>query len=568
MTPGESNEMNHKLILLTLFALALLAPGILSAQSTHAAPAGTTFTVNVQTDGTDALPDTVCETAQGNGICTLRAAIMESNAQPGVDIVQLPAGLFVLSLQGADEDNGFTGDLDVTDSAILKHAGGGVSTIDGNGIDRVLETHVGVTLELSGMTITGGDQSPGAGILNHGTLWVTSVLFRMNPAAPVGSSPALYNQSNGTVHLERSTFEFNPGGAISNFAVMMLKESSIRHNSRFSAGGGILNAGSMTIETSTISDNDAWDDDGGGIANNGHLSVYNSTVSQNRAGGGGGGIRNSDNGTVNLHNVTVTRNSADHNHSGGGDGGGIFNAALGTFTLRNSIVAANHDQSLALPPSPKPHDCSGSLVSEGYNLVGVNTGCSGLSSYQNGDQVGTPGAAIEPQLSALVDNGGYTLTHAPSISSLAVYQGNPNGCFGSPFHKLLDDQRGYARYADGNGDGSARCDIGAVEYGAAPLPPQCNAKPDKATLKKPADGTSVTTARVKLNWNDVPCAETYKARVKRDAKDGPSADKKNGLTKSKYKTDPLDAGHTYYWRVIACNQLGCNRSGWKMFILE
>src|ERR1043165_4279589 len=46
--------------------------------------AGTTFTVNSTDDTADASPgDGVCETATGNGVCTLRAAIQEANASTG-----------------------------------------------------------------------------------------------------------------------------------------------------------------------------------------------------------------------------------------------------------------------------------------------------------------------------------------------------------------------------------------------------------------------------------------------------------------------------------------------------
>jgi YD repeat-containing protein len=55
------------------------------------------------------------------------------------------------------------------------------------------------------------------------------------------------------------------------------------------------------------------------------------------------------------------------------------------------------------------------------------------------------------------------------FGSPAIDAGNPatpgsggNACDAS-------DQRNFARPADGNGDGSARCDIGAYEVGAAPI---------------------------------------------------------------------------------------------------
>ena len=62
-----------------------LGPGRAGGPAAPAAPPGT-HTVNNIGDGSDANPgDGVCETAAGNGICTLRAAIEEANARTGAD---------------------------------------------------------------------------------------------------------------------------------------------------------------------------------------------------------------------------------------------------------------------------------------------------------------------------------------------------------------------------------------------------------------------------------------------------------------------------------------------------
>ncbi len=71
-------------------------------------------------------------------------------------------------------------------------------------------------------------------------------------------------------------------------------------------------AAQMTIDSSTISDNQANGSNGkgGGIyAAGGNLTVTNSTISGNAAGSIGGGIFQNG-GTVSLMNVTVTGNSA------------------------------------------------------------------------------------------------------------------------------------------------------------------------------------------------------------------------------------------------------------------
>ena len=56
-----------------------------------------TFAVNNTADVVDAAPGNgVCATA--GGVCTLRAAIQEANADPGGDTITLPAGTYKLIL--------------------------------------------------------------------------------------------------------------------------------------------------------------------------------------------------------------------------------------------------------------------------------------------------------------------------------------------------------------------------------------------------------------------------------------------------------------------------------------
>jgi CSLREA domain-containing protein len=100
---------------------------------------GADFTVNTTLDAVDADPgDGLCAAAQGK--CSLRAAIMESNAHPGSDRVFLGAATDPLTIAGADEDECLTGDLDILDTIKISGEGADVTTIDVNDIDRVIQT--------------------------------------------------------------------------------------------------------------------------------------------------------------------------------------------------------------------------------------------------------------------------------------------------------------------------------------------------------------------------------------------------------------------------------------------
>jgi CSLREA domain-containing protein len=102
--------------------------------------AAATFTVNSTVDAVDAVSGNgVC--ADATGACTLRAAVMETNALAGADEVFLPSGTYVLSLSGTGEDASATGDLDVLDDLTLIGAGPSVTTIDGNRAEAAVELH-------------------------------------------------------------------------------------------------------------------------------------------------------------------------------------------------------------------------------------------------------------------------------------------------------------------------------------------------------------------------------------------------------------------------------------------
>lgn len=255
-----------------------------------------------------------------------------------------------------------------------------------------------------------------------------------------------------------------------------------------SRGGGILvePSGRLSFLRGALARNTATE--GGGIANRGSLELVNATLSEN-AGMRGAGLHNA--GTAQLASVTfftntlqlrtpeptaeptetpepeepapaaprAARPATDGGASGWSPGrgparilqlpadaagGAIFNAAGSTVTLRNTVVGMSGGM-----PS-----CSGSIASAGYNLdSGRSCGFSGT-----GDRSG-----VDPGLELLADNGGQTLTNALAPGSPALDAGDPAGCKAADGSALANDQRGLRRSVDGNGDGTARCDIGAYE---------------------------------------------------------------------------------------------------------
>ena len=129
--------------------------------------------------------------------------------------------------------------------------------------------------------------------------------------------------------------------------------------------------------------------------------------------------------------------------------GGMYQSPTCNPTLRNTIVANSHVGG----------DCGGGpITSEGYNLD--SDGTCGFNAI--GDLSST-----DPLLGPLQGNGGPTLTHALLPGSPAIDGGSPAACIGPWGHPLTTDQRGEVRPADGDGECTFICDIGAYEVPAA-----------------------------------------------------------------------------------------------------
>ena len=378
---------------------------------------GAEFTLNSRFDMGDGNPgDGVCETASGNGICTLRAAIQETNALSGQDTVYIPSGIYTLSIPGASEDAAAAGDLDIFDDLVIEGSGASTTIIDAAQLDRVMDLLLGTTLTINDVTLRNGAMTDlGGGLQNFGTLEMNRVIIRDNTA--------------------------NSGGGIFNYHDAIIRDSLISGNMADDLGytnadgGGILNRGSLSIFNSTLSGNKAANMGAAIASTSADLTVLlNSTVSGNE------GIS-----AIIISNVdTIIRNSTIADNLGLGisywNYNGIFSSAIG-----NTIISGNTTD---CAPATFP------LVSEGYNLV--FDGTCGFS--QSGDISG-----IDPMLEALADNGGITPTRALAADSPARDAGDPAGCKDETGALLSYDQRGELRPVDGNGDGSAICDIGAVE---------------------------------------------------------------------------------------------------------
>jgi hypothetical protein len=446
------------------------------------------FDVDTLVDAADVVPgDGRCATATGN--CSLRAAVQESNATSTFDVVRLPAGTFTLALAGADEDVAASGDLDLGGPVSIIGTGPEATLIVQATGDRVVDVGSGAQATLSGLSIRGGGgvesgggirnagvlslndceitanggiAKPvrlGGGVFNAGTLAVTGCRIVDNRAgdgqAPGAGGGGLY--SILALAITASRIEANEasgpaanGGGILQLAPGILQATAIKvADNRAPSGAGLALFGGTASATASLWSGNIASANGGGIrVASGELRLANATISGNRAGQDGGGLT-AGGGSTGLHNVTLVDNRADADANGSGVGGGLAVASGAAVSVRNSLFARNGGAANA-------PQCSGSVQSGGHNVVAGPPGCTW--SVAVGDQWD---AATDP--GPLVDAGGPTPTHVPASGDAAIDAGDPTGCMGPLETPLLLDQRGEPRPRDGNGDGNARCDAGAVE---------------------------------------------------------------------------------------------------------
>ena len=379
----------------------------------------TTFTVNsTLDDGSDG---------------TLRWAVGQANSTGGADTIDFDSTVFntpqTITLGGTQLELS-----DTTGATTITGPAAGV-TVSGGGPSRVFQVDAGVTASLSGLTITGGSAVNGGGLYNNGgSATLTGCTISGNSAVNNGGGVGCSNSAGGTLTLTNCTVSGNTsGGGRSGGGLYLgfhattatLTNCTISDNSSTGSAGGLCAVyDATTLTNCTISGNSSTgiggsDTGGGGLyINNGYVAgtttLTNCTISGNTATGNGGGMHIVW-GTTTLTNCTVSGNTA------GGPGGGLYifyeNSPPNhtTVTFGNTIVAGN-----TTGTSGPDVFVSGSVVSQGNNLIGETDGSSG---WVGSDLTGTVASPLNPLLAPLGDYGGPTQTMALLPGSPALGAG-------------------------------------------------------------------------------------------------------------------------------------------------
>lgn len=483
--------------------LLLICEGVYPAR-------GGTFVVTTVADPGDG----ICTPAGIGDGCTLREAILAANGAPGPDTIDATGVTGTIQLTGVLPD--LSTDIDIngpgaTALIVRRNTGGDY---------RIFNVSVGVTVKISGLTVTNGQALNGVdgiptaplvpyrgtsgeaagGIFNSGTLSLTDVDVSENQSGHGGNS---YRDVAGLG---------GSGGGIYNAGMLIVTRCSVSRNQTGyggagasgsgGSGAGIYNNGTLMMTESTVSGNQTGNGGdggpapgggppggtggyGGGIFNAGSATLVNTTVSANLTGKGGGTMFGNDSipglgggisngGTLILNNSTISGNKTGEDplirsYTGGG---GIYGA--GQMTITNTTITNNGSvngggiylsgtatlgSSIVAGNSAflKGPDIFGMAQSVGYNLIGDGR-----------DAIITPNPGAGPDLhgpanlNPLAHNGGPTLTHLPRRDSPAIDNGKNFGGTntdqrGDGFARTVDlADDAYPNAADGT-------DIGAVE---------------------------------------------------------------------------------------------------------
>ena len=429
-------------------------------------------------------------------INTLRSAIEladNENGFPGADLIRFDDDLFINNQATINLDtigDSFTFGSVTSNSALginseITIVGPQGATLNLTaGELRHFQINDGGHLNISHVTLNDGF-TPDDSVARGGAIYV-----RIGASLNLSNSTLSNNQagSGGAVYIgstapgtpstiTHSRFIDNQasfsGGAVDQRSglALTISNSTFTDNSARN-GGALFTSGNLIVESSTVYNNTAKTGGGIEINNTARLTLINSTVANNQTelfGGGisiltepGEGISTIMNSTISgnqsLNDRPPPRNHRTVNRGEGisfdSSGGGIFVSYAGVLIVHNSILAGNAETTAMLAD-----DMAAFLLPESsHNFIGAGDSVFAITDGVDGNQIGTRDAPIDAQLQALADNGGTTLTQLPNSDSSVVDAGNNAVC-------EVIDQRGRIRPQDGDADGSAVCDIGAVELG-------------------------------------------------------------------------------------------------------
>lgn len=366
--------------------------------------------------------------------CSLREAVQQSATRPGA--VLIPEGRYLVPA-GLDFGKPNAG------GGNLYGAGMADTVIDAAGTGRVVtypyqeSSRRVFTYGLHDLTLANGNAAT-----NGGAVYAAYAYLVLDHVALIDSVA----QKNG-------------GGAAVYYGAVSVFDSLISGNRAATKGGGVyMIRDNLEIHDSTFTDNESLgttSGSGGGALYLddlfSDLRLVNTTISANRAVSRAGGIYLNEVGRARMNHVSVVGNTFGGEWDTSVVGGLLVSGWNVDTAVSNSVLAGNH----AAGHPENAADCG---------MVGAGSTQNPLATNRN--LVQAPGSCsfpasnnltgLDPLLSPLGLHDSRLPVHVPLTASPLVDAGADDNC--APF-----DARGVERPQDGDGDGVARCDIGAVE---------------------------------------------------------------------------------------------------------
>ncbi|MBK8608710.1 MAG: hypothetical protein IPL84_01830 [Chitinophagaceae bacterium] len=347
-----SSLLKNPKCLLTMFLFGLMSIGTVNAQSV------TLSTTIDENDGNTASIAALIGTPGGAGI-SLREAILAANNEPvgSTVTITMPVGTFPLTITGAAENVGVSGDIDVNSTVAagmktvtINGAGSGSTVISGAGLgERVFDVHAinnagSITFNLSGVTISGA---------------------------------SIASASGGAMLLGRP-------GDISNISNCIFSGNSAPNSGAISQSSSLA-AHDLTVTNCTFTNNTATTGGPGALNYNGigNVTITGCTFSGNTATTSGGAVNITGGGsgpvTANILNNTFLNNTANGTQFGGA-AVAITNAQTVNINFNRLFNNTSPNLNTALPPNNgdgRVITASGGVIGSlnvDNNWWGVNTG--------------------------------------------------------------------------------------------------------------------------------------------------------------------------------------------------
>lgn len=289
-----------RLCLAVLMALAALFA--LSAMMDRATQAATTPQIAVIVSNTN-----------DAGAGSLRQALLDANATPGADVIDIIATGTVNLLSPLPV---------ITDAVTIQGPGAAFFSVDGQDQYRVLDIGA-VDVTISALTVqrgaTSGADPNGAGIRSRGDLTLTHVRVLSNTAQGSGGGLNVSGYLTLTDSLLRNNHSTNNiGGALRTNSVAVVSNTHFLDNSSQGDGGAVFALGENVITGALFQENRclATSCDGGGLFAFSRTTVHDSHFLDNTAQDDGGGA-------FIAGVVTVTNGLFQNNNSVTSSGGGL-----------------------------------------------------------------------------------------------------------------------------------------------------------------------------------------------------------------------------------------------------